>query len=74
MKITTKTIDSTRVETLEGIIFYSITNIYKDGKLWKVRYHRYDNRRGVSMGNIDYFYSNEKAYINAIKRAKRNYA
>ena len=71
MTRTKKTLSSTRVETSEGVIFFSITNIYNDGKLWEVRFHREDNRRGVSIGNIDYSYSNRQSYTNAIKRANK---
>ena len=71
MTRTKKTLSSTRIETSEGVIFFSITNIYNDGKLWEVRFHREDNRRGVSIGNIDYSYSSQKSYTNAIKRANK---
>ena len=64
-------IEWTRVETSEGVIFFSITNIYNDGKLWKVTFNREDNRRGVYIGNINYSYSNRQSYTNAIKRANK---
>lgn len=71
MTRTKKTLSSTAVETSEGVIFFSITNIYNDGKLWKVTFNREDNRRGVYIGNINYSYSSQKGYTNAIKRANK---
>jgi len=35
MTATTKRIESTRVETSEGVVFFTIWEEYRDGKLWK---------------------------------------
>tara|TARA_R110000782_G_scaffold205467_1_gene293779 strand:- start:70 stop:426 length:357 start_codon:yes stop_codon:yes gene_type:complete len=66
----TKTIDSTKVETKEGTIFFSIINVYEDGKLFDVRFTKEDNRDTTYIGRYYYRYGNKQSYDNAIKRAK----
>ena len=67
----TKQIDSTRVDTSKGVIFFSTTNVYDDGELFEVRFTKQDGRDCTYIGNSHYRYSNQQAYTNAIKRANK---
>ena len=70
---TSKTLKSTKIETSEGVIFFSVKAIYNDGDLWKTIYSKQDERehKSKSVTGGETRYKNETSYNNAIKRAQK---
>ena len=68
MTATTKRIESTRVETSEGVVFFTIWEEYRDGKLWRTFYSAEDSRERYIRTAMVRYYKTEKGYRAAIKR------